>query len=111
MFFYFSGAGNTIVINRIKQTARKLRARVNKEGAQGSSLKKYAVMVTIDLLNAILDYSSPSRAHFLVRTAVNTPKTKVTITGSLAMLTSFIHQKMETYENSTKDPNGFVFSS
>ena len=39
VFFYFSGAGNEIVINRIKQTARKLRARVNKEGTQGSSLK------------------------------------------------------------------------
>ena len=39
VFFYFSGAGNAIVINRIKQTARTLRARVNKEGTQASSLK------------------------------------------------------------------------
>ena len=58
VFFYFSGAGNEIVINRIKQTARKLRARVNKEGAsKAPASKKYPVIVAIDLLNAILDYS------------------------------------------------------
>ena len=39
VFFYFSGAVNAIVINRIEQTARKVRARVNKEDAQGPSLK------------------------------------------------------------------------
>ena len=41
-------------------------------------------MVAIGFLNAILDYSSPSRAHFFVCVTVNVPETEVTITGSHA---------------------------